>query len=114
MENKMLKFEMYKENNRWFFDDQLMDIRHEEMVLGADKLLNYHAKNKNKLTIFVSDNEIDSYVCHLVYDKPGTDEEGLMGTWYTDTITGQKAWLCPTLEVYFNPVPKEIWISLAI
>jgi len=96
----------YKDHHEWFFDDPTQNIIREQMVLGADDIIEELSKGYNTVTLDVDTTPFPQ--CDIALKIIG--EDVLSGTWYMDLITpDRRVWLCPTLGVYFSPSPENIY-----
>ena len=109
----MIRFGFYRDGGRWFFDDPARGIVREEMVDGADALLDAMAEGGDSVVADVDVAPIDGADAVLALEGPASEAEGGIGTWYRDEASGQRAWLCPTLGAYFDPPPPRIWAKRA-
>ena len=98
--------DIYREGNKWFFDDSLKGIKHEEFVDGIPDIIKFACGNalaKNVRAII--DTQRFEGADELVFDH-----EDMGGVVYTcNNIQG---WLCPVFWQYFTLPPKSLWVSV--
>lgn len=107
--------QFYREpSGRWFFDDEVKGIIHEEMVEGVPEILNFYAGwDKNSVDVEVTNEAPDNpeNYARLVYFE---DADG--GVIYGDfdgISTYATGWFCPTFWKYFDwPAPKELYFKV--
>jgi len=109
--------QLYRENNRWFFDDVRKNIEHEEFVGGIPEMIYaiLGTDNAKKLSVDVSTTEIMEAVVLTHVDK--LDPFGGVFYSYTnDTGEVMEGWLCPVIWNYFKPplAPKKLWVRVVI
>ena len=110
--NALFVINAYKEQDTWYFDDDLRNIKREPFVLGASELITMLAgsrRRKAKLTF--SETPIPGAVVHLtvtekLYDSNGSGEA--TSAWYTDQ-QGNRCWLCPAQMAFFGKVADNIY-----
>lgn len=102
----MFTIDAYKEDNRWFFDDLLLDIKHEEFVSGVPSLIENLCGNKfaTKIHAIVDLKPFDNAV-KIVYTQ---SEYGGVSFRYKD----QQVWFCAVFWKYFKELPKAFWVKV--
>jgi len=108
----MFTLHLYREGDRWFFDDPKKNIEHEEFVGGVPDFL-YHIAQRNtikKCDISISTKEMIAGIKLICSEKV----DPLGGTYYTQEGTDREIWLCPVFWDYFRPpvAPKTLWILM--
>jgi len=105
--------QVYREGDRWFFDDPRKDIDHEEFVGGVPKFLYYLAERNNikKCDVVIDTQNIEG-AAELTRIDTKSDPQG--GISYLHEDSGLDIWLCPVFWDYFKPPlgPKKIWVHL--
>ena len=124
--NKKIIF--YKEDNKWYADIPQHTKEDNEMVMGADILLDFLAKGGDEVKLYVSDKEPEypSFyysLAPLYFKMKEHDDEGA-----TYSIGGYEAanivmnmkdtfgtlepsvWLCNVMHSVFGEHPNEIWV----
>ena len=119
---KTIKF--FKQDSRWYADIPNHTLEENEMVLGADVLLEKISKGKDELTLEVEvENEPKQYLGH--FSRFSHDDNG--ATYYItgyilneilDTLTDEemglvgafRMWLCNVTHDVFGEHPIDIWV----
>lgn len=122
METKKIKF--FKQDNRWYADIPNHTLEENEMVMGADILLDYLCRRDgNEVTLTVSEERPDWYGVDFEFHMKEHDDEGatyevggreiikfiehLDGNVFGDEPT---VWLCNVMHDVFGEHPKHIYI----
>jgi hypothetical protein len=101
---------LYREGDRWFFDDAKKSIEHEEFVGGVPELL-YEFVGRNdfqKCTALIS-TKFAGHCKELILSDE-VDPQG--GVYYLYPPKDMKGWLCPIFWDYFDPpnAPPKLWV----
>ena len=103
---------LYREGNRWFFDDVKKNIEHEEFVGGIPEIL-YALTGMPGMKgcdVTLSTSEPLGAALLTLSDE----EDRLGGVYYIYDNEGKemKGWLCPVFWEYFQPpfAPKKLWV----
>ena len=118
----------FKKNNKWVFkkDNFVYDIAPAEitevslnpLVSGIDKIISFVCKEKdikeNSCLLLFSENYFPNAdakfdFVELKYNGWIYNVEGLNLTGF---LTGQRAWFCSYMTLYFDPPPKNIYVRL--
>lgn len=108
----MFTLHLYREGDRWFFDDAKKDIEHEEFVGGVPELLYEIAGRDNFKKCDLSINTKEAIGGVELIRSEEVDPMG--GVFYLYEPKGMKAWLCPVFWLYFKPplAPRKLWVLL--
>ena len=112
----------FKQNNRWYADVPNHTLEENEMVLGADAIINELASGNSKVTLTFSDSFLsDYYILHL--KRVEHDDEGAWyefdGPLYTDAMSilinelgtdENKIWICNVTHDVFGEHPEELYL----
>jgi hypothetical protein len=96
---------VYREGDRWFFDDPAMGIEREELVQGADKVLTQLANGATVGRVAFSDEPFDLGTGFRYYG-PTKDNWSI----YDSHLGCVTAFLCPTLLRYFDRPPADLYV----
>lgn len=104
---------LYKQSNVWLFDDEEKEITAEPFVEGSSELISEIQKRAglsgDRLSILFSDTPfVESQ--HELFWQSSRDN----GTWnqYHSKELHMDNWLCPVLLVYFDKVPKRLYVKV--
>ena len=110
----MFTLHLYREGDRWFFDDVRKDIEHEEFVGGIPEIL-YEMADSARITkcdVSVSTQKLPGGVELLLADEV----DPLGGVFYDYPCEAKmlRGWLCPVFWQYFDPpdAPKKLWVLM--
>ena len=112
----------FKQNNKWYADIPSHTLEENEMVLGADAIINELASSDSKLTLTFSDSFLsDYYILHL--KRVEHDDEGAWyefdGPLYVDAMSvlinelgtaENKVWICNVTHDIFGEHPEELYL----
>ena len=116
----MKSIDFYKEDGQWYADVPQHTKEENEMVFGADKFLDavslLFCNGKNRITIFVSDNnraQESKFIGKLIRKKH--DENGatyiVTGEVVDELgVSGFELWLCNVVHTVFGEHPESIYI----
>lgn len=123
------KITFYKENNKWYADIPQHTKEDNEMVMGADILLDFLSKGGDKVKLVVSDTkpETPSYyytLSPLYFKIKEHDDDGatysIGGYEAANIIMNMKdvfgtlepsVWLCNVMHSVFGEHPQEMWVT---
>ena len=96
----------YREDDRWFFDDRSLGIKHEEFVSGVPALITQ-----------LCGSEFASRIRAIVDVKPFKDSHRID---YVESEYGgvsyeykeQRVWFCIVFWKYFKELPPSFWIKV--
>ena len=116
---KELRF--FKQDGKWYADVPNHDLADNEMVFGADAILESLAIDKDEVKIILSDSMVSDYLLRLVQTEHDND-----GAWYEfngplyaavmagmiefGDLSENKIWICNVTHDVFGEHPKEIYI----
>lgn len=112
----------FKQNNKWYADVPNHTLEENEMVLGADVIINELASEASKITLTFSDSFVfDYYILHL--KRVQHDDEGawyefdgplyatVMSTLINELGTDEnKIWICNVTHDVFGEHPEEMYL----
>lgn len=111
----------FKQDNKWYADVPNHSLEDNEMVLGADSILELISEGKPELTITLADTKPENYYLHFAIDEH--DDEGAWyafdGPWYTSAMNAlidalglveSKIWVCNVTHDVFGEHPEEMWL----
>ena len=108
----MFTLHLYREGDRWFFDDEKKSIEHEELVEGVPEILYEICADTTvqKLDVSISTRQLTGGI-----PLKRSDRHDPMGGVYYIYDAGDhevEGWLCPVFWDYFTPpdAPKTIWL----
>lgn len=117
------KLRFFKQDNKWYADVPDHSLEDNEMVLGADVILDSFALGKDEITIVLSDSVISDYLLHFKLAEH--DDEGAWyefnGPLYTSAmsalidaygLTENKIWICNVTHDVFGEHPNEIYLMM--
>lgn len=108
------QYRFYKtDNNRWFIDlpDWNGNINDLELVLGADKMLDYLSKGKKDISITLSDKSFDEAKNKLIFARLGKEYES--GAFYVlHEQYSTQIWFCDVVKFIFGDFPMEIYFQI--
>ena len=111
----MRKFDFYKaEDDCWYVDlpEWEGNKAELEMVLGADKMLDYLSKGAQKISLNISEARFKK--ADILYKL--RDDAGVGGAWYllkkvNQVEINQELWLCEVTRFVFGTMPERIFIG---
>ena len=112
-------FSFYKDNNgEWYVDlpEWKGDKADLQMVEGADTLLDLISRNREKCSLYMSDEIFDkAEFLTLIHIREKNLGGG--GDYFLESYNGNsvqlKLWLCAVTEFVFQGLPQKIWFSVA-
>ena len=105
--------QFYREpSGRWFFDDEVKGIIHEEMVEGVPEILNFYVGwDVDTVDITFSDVPFDDYDAKLVFLEE-VDGGVIYGDFDRVSTLGT-GWFCSTFWKYFDkPAPRYLYFKV--
>lgn len=118
----MRKFRFYKDSfNSWYVDlpEWTGDIEDLQMVLGADKMLDYLSDGEDEICLYLSPSEMKgAKALNLVLNfKEFSDNNDGGAIYEIFNIDGEggslQLWLCDVTEFVFGEFPVRIFIAKA-
>ena len=116
---KTIRF--FKQDNKWYADIPNHSLEDNEMVFGADAILETLAIGNTEVEIVVSDSKVSDYLLHL--KRTEHDDDGAWyefnGPLYTSAMTAliesmglveNKIWICNVTHDVFDEHPNELFI----
>lgn len=107
-----MKLNFYKKDNRWFADIAGHTEEENEMVFGADLLLDIIAKGANTCSLDIGSQFISG--CNIeasIYDH--NDEGATYVVYDSDIIDiGTTFWLCNITHTVFGEHPDKLFIKV--
>ena len=98
----------YKYAGGWVFDDPAVDLVREPFVGGMDIIIDRAVAGipeaENGFRLLFSPKPFPGYNLKLEWRR---EEYG--GNWYYAPQFDQEGWLCPALQLYFDPAPRELY-----
>lgn len=106
-----IQFDIYKEDDRWFFDDPGKNIVHEEFVSNVPSMLLTLIKDPEKKRIQLEVYNVFLFDADAVLEHiEDINESNTSGVWYK--MKGIKGWFCPVFWRYFKTAPDTLWIRI--
>lgn len=113
----MKEFKFYKESdNRWYIDlpEWTGNVCELEMVAGADKMLDYMADGKTKLSLILSVEDFENSNKLEFIELANNIENGAY--YKLDTYNGinlnSEMWLCDVTKFVFGKFPETIYFAV--
>lgn len=108
-----MKLTFVKENNKWYIDLPEWTGDHEdlEMVAGADKLCEYFAQGKHKITVDITTTNVFKRKGDIVLKKLFTEYGGCTYNIIDDPIGIIDIWICEVTKYVLGKFPKYIRIN---
>lgn len=115
------KVKFFKQDNRWYADIPNHTLEENEMVMGADIVLDYLSSNKDEIVLTVTDQD-PGWNAPLIFHRKEHDDEGaiysvsgilLMGL--LEDIGKQfvgrpEVWICNVTHDVFEEHPEKIYL----
>lgn len=98
----------YKENGNWYADIPNHTKEENEMVMGSDMALDFIAKDKNEVTLTLSDEQTYDYLVH--FNMTEHDEDGAYYQACGDYDLLYPIWICNVTHDIFGEHPEDLYI----
>lgn len=103
-------FDIYRQKDRWFFDDDSRNIHYEEFVSGIPEIILAVAKNPEATRVKLEVHTSPIQSADGVLDRISDSNVNEPGVYYSmGTLRG---WFCPTFWKYFDEAPATLWIRI--
>jgi hypothetical protein len=102
------------EEGLWVFDDDSVGLVKEAFVLGTDELIEKavaHIPNAREgFALTFSDETFDGFHFKMYWVREAETDIG--GNFYYTPMYDVEGWLCPSLYLYFEQAPKDIYVRV--
>jgi hypothetical protein len=114
-QNSMIVLKPYRWEGMWVFDDEKTGLVREPFVSGVPEILETLLQNQG---IALEEAEKGFRLIFSAIPFPGHqlsakwvgDEAG--GTWYEESGSQARGWLCPALFRYFATAPNNLYVRV--
>ena len=97
----------FKQDNLWYADVPNRTLEENEMVEGADVLLDFLSNNHDRITLTVSTTALSTYLLHLkMIEHNNIGATYMLGNDPEDTV-----WLCNVTHDVLEEHPEELYIT---
>ncbi len=97
----------FKQDNLWYADVPNRTLEENEMVEGADVLLDFLSDNHDRITLTVSTTVLSTYLLHLkMIEHNSIGATYMLGNDPEDTV-----WLCNVTHDMLEEHPEELYIT---
>ena len=101
------KVRFFKQDNKWYADIPNHTLEENEMVMGADVLLDFLSNGRNEVTVVFSNDKADQSRSYLKLKMKSHDEEGAYYTIYGKCLAD---FLNYAEDVFCSMYEPEVWI----
>ena len=114
-QNSMMVIKPYKWEGIWVFDDDKTGLVREPFVAGVPEILEA-LLHKQNIPLEEAEKGFRLYFSaipfpgHQLAAKRVGDEAG--GTWYEESMSNARGWLCPALFRYFTTAPDNLYVRV--
>ena len=98
--------QFFKQDNRWYADVPNRTLEENEMVEGADTLLDFLSDNHNRLSLLVSTTDVPEYLLHLTM----TEHDKYGATYCMSNAPEDTIWLCNVTHDILDEHPEHLFI----
>ena len=112
-QNNIMVLKPYKWEGMWVFDDDKTGLVREPFVSGVPEILEALLKKQG---IPLEEAEKGFRLIFSAVPFPGHQlsakriEEEAGGTWYEESVSKARGWLCPALFRYFASAPANLYV----
>jgi hypothetical protein len=114
-QNSIIVVKPYKWEGMWVFDDEKTGLVREPFVAGVPEILEALLVRQG---IPLDEAEKGFRLIFSAVPFPGhqltakrMEEEG-GGTWYEESVSKARGWLCPALFRYFSAAPENLYVRV--
>lgn len=104
----VLHFDIYKDEGRWFFNDDERHIYKEEFVSGVPEIILELAKNPNAQRVSVEVSTVPIVAADGILDYVPTSNNN--DVYYQ--LGSIRGWFCPVFRKYFRDPPPTLWVRV--
>ncbi len=104
----VFQFDIYREDDRWYFDDRPRGIIKEEFVEGVPEMILAIAKNSAARRVVLEVSTLPTEAADGILDyvpSPGTKD-----VYYR--LGSIRGWFCPVFWKYFQDAPPTLWVRV--
>lgn len=101
------KVRFFKQDGKWYADMPNHSLEENEMVMGADVMLDFLAKNRGEVTVVFSDDENDAPKSYLKLKMKQHDKDG---AYYTVSGRFLASFLNFAEDIFCCKYEPEVWI----
>jgi len=104
----VLHFDIYREDDRWYFNDSERHIYKEEFVSGVPEIILALAKNPNAQRVSVEVSTVPVAAADGILDYVPTSDSN--DVYYQ--LGSIRGWFCPVFWKYFRDPPLTLWVRV--
>ena len=104
----VFKFDIYKEDDHWYFDDRPRGIIKEEFVEGVPDMILAVTKNPNAHRVVLEVSTLPISSADGILDYVPSPES--TGVYYR--LGSIRGWFCPVFWKYFSDPPPTLWVRV--
>ena len=103
----MTTIHFFKQDNLWYADVPNRTLEENEMVEGADVLLEFLADHHNRISLTVSTTEPTDYLLHLTM----IEHNNIGATYMMSDDPEDTVWLCNVTHDVLSEHPDHIYVT---